>query len=193
MAFTLELGQTPPDFNLPGIDGKNYSPASFNDAKLLVIVFSCNHCPYVTGSEERMIKFYNDYKSRGVAMIAINSNETENHPTDSFDHMKTHAAELKLPWPYVRDDSQEIALKYGALRTPHYYVFDEQRKLRYTGRMDDNPRNPGKETTRELRDAVDALLAGKKPPIEVTNPIGCNVKWKGKENHWMPPEACDLV
>jgi hypothetical protein len=97
----------------------------------------------------------------------------------------------------VRDDSQEIALKYGALRTPHYYVFDKNeqggRRLRYTGRMDDNPRNPGKETTRELRDAVDAILAGRKPPVELTNPIGCNVKWKGKENHWMPPEACDLV
>jgi peroxiredoxin len=193
MSFTLELGKAPPDFNLPGIDGKNYSPVSFKDAKLLVIVFSCNHCPYVINSEERMIAFYNDYKPKGVAMIAINSNETEGHPLDSFDHMITHAAEKKLPWPYVRDDSQEIAVAYGALRTPHYYVFDEQRKLRYTGRMDDNPRNPGKETTHELRDAVDALLAGKEVAVPLTNPIGCNVKWKGKERHWMPPEACDLV
>ena len=80
----------------------------------------------------------------------------------------------------MRDDSQEIALKYGALRTPHYYVFDQERKLRYTGRMDDNPRNPGKETTHELRDAVDALLAGKTPAVTATNPIGCNVKWQGK-------------
>ena len=193
MAFTLELGSPAPDFNLPGIDGRTYSLKDFKDAKLLVVVFSCNHCPYVVGSEERMKAFYNDYKSKGVAMIAINSNETDQHPTDGFEHMKTHAAEKKLPWPYVRDDSQEIALKYGALRTPHYYVFDKDRKLRYTGRMDDNPRNPGKETTRELRDALDAILAGKKPPTELTNPIGCNVKWQGKERHWMPPEACDLV
>lgn len=193
MAFTLQLGQAAPDFNLPGIDGKTYSLKDFKDAKLLVIVFSCNHCPYVVGSEERMKSFYNGYKSKGVAMIAINSNETEGHPTDSFDHMKTHAQEKGITWPYVRDDSQEIALKYGALRTPHYYVFDQDRKLRYTGRMDDNPRNPGQEKTRELRDAVDALLAGKKPPVELTNPIGCNVKWWGKERHWMPPEACDLV
>jgi hypothetical protein len=126
-------------------------------------------------------------------MIAINSNETDQHPMDSFEHMKTHAAEKKLTWPYVRDETQEIARAYGGLRTPHYYVFDKERKLRYTGRMDDNPRNPGKETTHELRDAVDALLAGKKPPVELTNPIGCNVKWKGQDNHWMPPEACDLV
>jgi peroxiredoxin len=193
MAFTLELGQSPPDFNLPGVDGKNYTPDSFKDAQLLVVVFSCNHCPYVIGSEERIIAFANDYAPRGVRMVAINSNETVGHPGDSFEHMKQRAAEKRYPFPYLRDDSQEVALAYGALRTPHYYVFDADRKLRYTGRMDDNPRNPGKETTRELRDAVDALLAGKKPPVEVTNPIGCNVKWQGKERHWMPPEACDLV
>ena len=96
-------------------------------------------------------------------------------------------------FPYLRDDTQSVALAYGALRTPHFYVFDGERKLRYTGRMDDSPRTPGKETTHELRDAVDALLAGKKPPVELTNPIGCNVKWRGKDHHWMPPEACDLV
>jgi peroxiredoxin len=193
MAFTLQLGQSAPDFNLPGIDGKNYSLASFKDAKVLIVVFSCNHCPYVVGSEDRMIKFYADYAPKGVAMIAINSNETENHPTDSFEHMKTHAAEKGLKFPYVRDDSQEIAKAYGALRTPHYFVFDADRKLRYTGRMDDNPRNPGAEKTRELRDAVDAVLAGQKPPVEITNPIGCNVKWWGKDAHWMPADACDLV
>jgi peroxiredoxin len=193
MAFTLQLGQSAPDFNLPGIDGKNYSLASFKDAKVLIVVFSCNHCPYVVGSEDRMIKFYADYAPKGVAMIAINSNETENHPTDSFEHMKTHAAEKGLKFPYVRDDSQDIAKAYGALRTPHYFVFDADRKLRYTGRMDDNPRNPGAEKTRELRDAVDAVLAGQKPPVEITNPIGCNVKWWGKDAHWMPADACDLV
>src|SRR5688500_3174728 len=197
MSFTLQLNQPAPDFSLPGVDGKNYSLASFKDAKFLVVVFSCNHCPYVVGSEERMIQFYNDYRPKGVEMIAINSNETVGHPTDSFEHMITHAAEKKLPFKYVRDDSQQVALAYGALRTPHYYVFDldenGDRKLRYTGRMDDNPRNPGQEKTRELRDAMDALLAGKKPPVELTNPIGCNVKWAGKERHWMPAEACDLV
>src|SRR5690348_11874829 len=98
MAFTLELGKPAPDFDLPGVDGKSYSPASFKDAKLLVVVFSCNHCPYVIGSEERMIKFYNDYAPKGVAMIAINSNETQGHPTDSFEHMKAHAKEKCLPF-----------------------------------------------------------------------------------------------
>ena len=193
MSFTLQLGQPAPDFDLKGVDGKTYSPESFSEAKILVVMFTCNHCPYVVGSEERMLSFYKDYAPKGVALIGINSNETEGHPADSFDHMVTHAQEKGFKWPYVRDDSQETALAYGALRTPHFYAFDQERKLRYTGRMDDNPRNPGKETTHELRDAIDDLLAGKKPPVEVTNPIGCNVKWWGKERHWMPPEACDLV
>ena len=193
MAFTLELGQSAPDFSLKGVDGKTYSLANFKDAKILVVMFTCNHCPYVIGSEDRMIAFYNEYAPKGLAMIGINSNETEGHPTDGFDHMVSHAKEKGFKWPYVRDDDQKLALAYGALRTPHYYVFDQSRKLRYTGRMDDNPRNPGKETTRELRDAIDDLLAGKTPRVAVTNPIGCNVKWWGKERHWMPPEACDLV
>jgi peroxiredoxin len=193
MSFTLQLGQAAPDFNLPAVDGKNYSLASFKPARFLIVLFSCNHCPYVIGSEERMIKFYNDFKSRGVELVAINSNETTHHPDDSFEHMVTHARDKKYPFVYLRDESQAIAKAYGALRTPHYYVFDEQRKLRYTGRMDDNPRNPGKEKTHELRDALEALLAGRKPPVELTNPIGCNVKWIGQDAHWMPAEACDLV
>jgi peroxiredoxin len=193
MAFTLTLGSNAPDFNLPGTDGKTYSLANFSDAKLLVVVFSCNHCPYVIGSEDRIIKFQADYAPKGVAFVAINSNETVGHPLDSFDHMKQRSKERAFKFPYLRDDSQKVALAYGALRTPDYYVFDAERKLRYTGRMDDNPRNPGKETTHELRDAVDAILAGKTPQVPLTNPIGCNVKWSGKDHHWMPAEACDLV
>ena len=193
MAFTLQVGEQAPDFDLTGVDSKNYSLTDFADAKLLIVVFSCNHCPYVVGSEDRMVELHADYRSKGVAMIAVNSNETDNHPTDSFEHMIERAREKGFAFPYVRDESQEVALAYGALRTPHYFVFDAERKLRYTGRMDDNPRQPGQETTHELRDALDALLEGKDPPVPVTNPIGCNVKWKGKDAHWMPPEACDLV
>jgi peroxiredoxin len=193
MAFTLEIGQSAPDFKLPGVDGKQYSLSSFKDSKYLVIVFSCNHCPYVVGSEDRMIKFAKDYAPRGVKMVAINSNETDNHPGDSFDNMVTRAKQKNFPFPYLHDESQQVALAYGALRTPHFYVFDAERKLRYTGRMDDNPKVEAAAKTHELRDAMDALLAGKKPPIERINPLGCNVKWKGQDNHWMPAEACDLV
>ena len=194
MAFTLAIGAQAPDFtDLPAADGKSYGLSDFADAKLLIVVFSCNHCPFIIGSEDRMIDLYATYKPKGVEMVAINSNETENHPMDSFEHMVTRAAEKDFKFAYVRDESQQVALAYGALRTPHFYVFDADRKLRYTGRMDDNPRTPGEETTSELRDALDAILAGDEPTIAVTNPKGCNVKWKNQEEHWMPPEACDLV
>ena len=193
MAFTLPIGQPAPKFSLTGIDGKTYTLDSFKDAKLLVVMFTCNHCPYVVNSLDRQKKFYAHFSPRGVAMIGINSNEDKGHPDDSFEKMKEFAPRSGIVWPYVRDETQETALAYGALRTPHYYVFDEQRKLRYTGRMDDNPRNPGQEKTHELRDAVEDLLAGRKVAVELTNPIGCNVKWKGKERHWMPEDACDLV
>ena len=193
MPFTLPLNRPAPDFNLPGVDGNHHTLASFKDAKLLVIVFSCNHCPFVIGCEDRMNRFFADYAPRGVAMAAINSNETEGHPTDSFEHMVQRAKDKQFKFAYLRDETQEVALAYGALRTPHFYLFDADRKLRYTGRMDDNPRNPGKETTHELRDAVDALLDGREITVPVTNPLGCNVKWKGQERHWMPAEACDLV
>ena len=204
MAFTLSIGDPAPDFDLPGVDGKRHSLKSFDGCRLLVVVFTCNHCPYVVGSEERMVEFCLTYAPKGVGFVAINSNETDNHPTDSMEHMIRRAHERNFPFPYLRDESQDVARAYGALRTPHYFLFMHESygggthptgkwQLRYTGRMDDNPRQPGMQRTRELRDVADALLAGKGPPVEVTNPIGCNVKWKGKPEKWMPPEACDLV
>ena len=193
MAFTLELGMTAPDFDLPGVDGKSYSLASFAGARALTVVFACNHCPHVIGTEERMQQFYADFRDQGMAMVSINSNETDSHPTDSFEHMRQRAGEKGFEFPYVRDESQAVALAYGALRTPHFYLFDGDRKLRYTGRMDDNTLDAARATTRELRAAVEALLAGREVPTPLTNPIGCNVKWKNRDNHWMPPEACDLV
>ena len=193
MAFTLALGAAAPEFDLPGVDGTRASLASFADVKLLIVVFSCNHCPYVIGSEDRMNALYAEYAPKGVAIVAINSNESDRHPTDSFEHMVQRAREKGFEFPYLRDESQAVALAYGALRTPHYYLFDADRRLRYTGRMDDNPRIPGAETTHELADALDALLEGRDPPVPATNPIGCNVKWANRAPHWMPPDACDLV
>lgn len=193
MAFTLELGAAAPDFDLPGVDGKRYSLASFADARALTVVFACNHCPHVIGTEERMNQFYADFRDRGMAMVSINANETDDHPTDSFKHMQERARERGFQFAYVRDDSQAAALAYGALRTPHFYLFDADRKLRYTGRMDDNTLDAARATTDELRAAVEAVLAGTEVPTPLTNPIGCNVKWKNQDAHWMPPEACDLV
>lgn len=197
MAFTLSIGQPAPEFDLPGTDGRRHSLADFKDAKVAIVFFSCNHCPYVIGSEDRMIAFAMKYAPRGVSMLAINSNETDNHPNDGFEHMVERAKQRNFPFAYVRDDAQDVARAYGALRTPHYYAFakdaDGRWTLRYTGRMDDSPRTPGSEKTHELADAVEALLAGRDVPVAVTNPIGCNVKWKGQAEKWMPPEACDLV
>ena len=193
MAFTLDIGAAAPDFDLRGVDGYSYSLHSFREASILVIAFTCNHCPYVVGSEDRIKRFHADYVGRGVTLVCINSNEDENHPDDSYEKMIERAREIGFRFPYLRDETQEVALAYGALRTPHYFVFDGERRLRYTGRMDDNPRTPGAETTHELRDAIEALLHDKTPPVEKTNPIGCNVKWRGQERHWMPAEACDLV
>ena len=193
MAFTLEIGDRAPDFSLPAVDGKTYTLDDFAGSAALVVVFSCNHCPFVIGSEDRMNAFAADYAPRAVAMISINSNETDNHPDDSFEHMVTRAAEKDFQFVYARDEDQSVALAYGALRTPHYYLFDADRRLRYTGRMDDDPRNAANASTHELRDATDAVLAGSPVPVELTNPLGCNVKWAGEDAHWMPPEACDLV
>ena len=204
MAFTLQIDQPAPDFNLPGTDGKRHSLHGFDGCRLLVVAFTCNHCPYVVGSEERMVEFCLRYAPKNVGFVAINANETENHPTDSMEHMIKRAHERNFPFLYLRDDTQEVARAYGALRTPHFFLFAHeacglgtnpsgQWLLRYTGRMDDNPRTPGAQKTHELVDAVEAIMCGRKPPVEVTNPIGCNVKWKGKPEKWMPPEACDLV
>ena len=193
MAFTLQLGDCAPNFSLPATDGKTYSLEDFKDAPILVIAFTCNHCPYVINSEQRVLDFTNDYRDKGVAYVAINSNSANTYADDSFDHMKQRVEERGFEFPYLRDESQDVAVAYGALRTPHFYVFDAERKLRYTGRMDDNPRNPGSETTHELRDAVDALLANREVEVPLTNPIGCNVKWDGKDAHWMPADACDIV
>lgn len=193
MAFTLQLGEKARDFSVQGTDGKTYSLSSFDTAKVLVVFFTCNHCPYVIGSDETTRKTVGKYRNRGVAFIGINSNSEQTHPTDDFAHMVTRMQEYRFPWVYARDKSQKAALAYGALRTPHFYVFDENRGLVYTGRGVDNPREAEKATVNDLDNALEDLLAGRPVRTPLTNPIGCNVKWEGKDAHWMPAEACDLV
>lgn len=193
MAFTLKIGDRAPDFELPATDGKTYNLSSFAEAKWLVIFFTCNHCPFVVGSDEVTRASVERFKDRGVAFIGINSNSKHTHPTDDFDHMVIRMNEHHFPWVYARDKLQEVALAYGALRTPHFYVFDQERKLAYTGRGVDNPRDTSKMTVNNLDRALDELLADQPVATPMTNPIGCNVKWEGKDAHWMPPDACDLV
>ena len=193
MAFTLQLGDKAPDFSLPATDGKTYSLQDFADAKVLVVFFTCNHCPYVVGSDEVTRQTVNKFEDQGVRFIGINSNSEATKPDDSFDNMVKRMEEHQFPWVYVRDKSQETAKAYGALRTPHFYVFDQELKLVYTGRGVDNPRETDKMTVNDLENALREHLAGKPISTPLTNPIGCNVKWDGKEEHWMPAEACDLV
>ena len=193
MAFTLQIGDMAPDFNVPATDGKTYTLADFAEAKILVIFFTCNHCPFVTGSDEITRKTVEKFNKRGVVFIGINSNSDKTHENDSFPHMVERMKEQKFPWVYARDKSQDAAKAYGALKTPHFYVFDKDRKLIYTGRGVDNPRDTSKMTVNDLERALEEHLSGKKLSVPLTNPIGCNVKWEGKDAHWMPPEACALV
>lgn len=193
MAFTLDIGVKAPDFRLKATDGNVYSLSDFNDSKYLVIFFTCNHCPYVLGSDEHTREIANKFIPEGVKFVAINSNSPNTYPEDDFDHMVARMKKYNFPWLYLYDDTQENALKYGALRTPHFYVFDEDRKLVYTGRSVDNPKNTSWAKTNELEKALEELISGREISQPVTNPIGCNVKWEGKDAHWMPPDACDLI
>jgi peroxiredoxin len=193
MPFTLPLLSDAPDFNLPATDGKNYSLKEFKDAKVLVIFFTCNHCPYVIGSDEGTRTTALKFKEKNVAFVGINSNSEKTVPGDSFEKMKERMNEHKFPWVYLRDESQMVAKQYGALKTPHFYVFDEKRKLIYCGRAVDSPRDSSKITVNDLERALEEHLSGKKISVPLTNPIGCTVKWEGHDKHWMPPEACDLV
>jgi peroxiredoxin len=193
MAFTLQIGKKAPDFNLPATDGKTYRLSNFDDFRVLVIFFTCNHCPYVLGSDEVTRQTAEKFAPQGVKFVGINSNSKHTYPEDDFDHMVERMKEHKFPWLYLYDESQEVAQAYGALRTPHFYVFDKDRKLIYTGRGVDNPRETSKMTVNDLERALEEHLAGKPVSVPLTNPIGCNVKWEGKEAHWMPPDACDLV
>jgi len=191
--FTLRIGDKAPDFGLHATDGKTYSLDDFKTFRILVVFFTCNHCPFVTGSDEVTRATVLRFKDKGVAFIGINSNSENTHQEDDFDNMVKRMNEQRFPWVYVRDRSQDVARAYGALRTPHFFVFNEERGLVYTGRGVDNPRKTAQMTTNDLERALEEVVAGKPVSIPLTNPIGCNVKWEGKDEHWMPPEACDLV
>jgi len=193
MSFTLELGATAPDFSVAGTDGKNYSLADFESASTLVVFFTCNHCPFVVGSDEVTRATAEKFQDKGVAFIGINSNSEKTNPTDDFDQMVSRMKEHNFPWVYARDASQEVAQAYGALRTPHFYVFDADRKLVYCGRGVDQPRDTSKMQVNDLEKALAEVTAGQSVSVPLTNPIGCNVKWLYQDAHWIPADACDLV
>ena len=193
MAYTLQIGDQAPDFSLKATDGKLYGLSDFSDSRILVVMFTCNHCPYVLGSDEITRQSANHFQSHGVRFVAINSNSANTYSEDSFENMIRRMKENQFPWVYLYDQSQEIAMAYGALKTPHFFIFDKDRRLVSTGRGVDQPRDSSKITVNDLDRTLNELVGGRTVSVPVTNPIGCNIKWEGMEKHWMPPEACDLV
>lgn len=191
MAFTLQIGDSAPGFTLPATDGNSYSISDFQE-DYLVVFFTCNHCPYVINSDEVTRSTVDKYSSKGVKFVGVNSNSARTYQEDDFPHMVKRMEEYDFPWLYLHDESQQVALAYGALRTPHFYLFDKDRKLVYTGRGVDQPRDPSRISVNDLERALDDLISGRPVSLPLTNPIGCNVKWDGKEKHWMPADACDL-
>src|SRR3984885_515685 len=189
---TLEIGASAPDFSLPGVDGKTYTLGSFKAAKILAVVFMCNHCPTSQAYEDRVIKLTSDYAAKGVSVVAINPNNPASlrldelgysDVGDSYEEMKIRAKDAHFNFPYLYDGETEIASnKYGPVCTPHIFIFDKDRKLRYQGRIDDME-NPDKTpTSLDARNAIDALLAGKEVPVATTKVFGCSIKWIEKKD-----------
>ena len=187
---SLPIGAAAPDFNLPGIDGNNYTLSSFSKANILVIIFTANHCPTAQAYEDRIIKLTNDYKNNNVQVVCISSNSPQalrldemgySDLGDNIEDMKIRAADKGFNFPYLYDgDNQTVAEKYGPQATPHVFIFDKERKLRYNGRIDDSEKFQ-KVTVSDARNALDALLGGKQVPVEQTKTFGCSLKWAYKK------------
>lgn len=172
----LETGETAPQFELPGVDGRDHALEDF-DASALVVVFTCNHCPVAKAYQDRLVALQADYDDADV--VAINSNDAENYPEDSFDQMVDRAESVGFTFPYLYDESQSVAEAYGAECTPHAFVFDEERALVYQGAIDDD--RDGEDVTEQyVRDAIDAILAGDAFGVDTVSPMGCSIKWKGE-------------
>jgi len=171
------LGTDIIDFSLKGTDGNLYSPENFKDKDALVIIFQCNHCPYVKAVMERFVSFQKKYSGRKVQLIGINPNDTISYPEDSFENMKLFAEKYKLNFPYLIDETQDTARKYDAVCTPDIYVYDKERKLRYRGRLDDSWKDESKITSKDLEKAVELILAGKEIVFPQIPSMGCSIKW----------------
>jgi peroxiredoxin len=174
----LKPGEQAISFDLPGVDDKQHTLADYGDKEAVAVIFSCNHCPYVRAWEDRMVQIQSDYADKGVQLIAISSNDARKYPDDSFPMMKKRATEKDFNFPYLYDETQEIAQTYGAERTPEVFLFDRSGTLRYHGAIDDNYDNPNAVRSHYLRQALDAVLASQVPSTDSTQPVGCTIKWK---------------
>jgi peroxiredoxin len=175
--MSTSLGAEAPQFDLPGVDGQNHTLDSYADTDVLVLVQSCNHCPYVQAWEGRLSAIASDYADRGVRVVAVNSNDVVSHPEDSFEEMQKRSREQGFTFEYLYDEPQAVAQALGAERTPEVFVYDRDRQLRYHGAIDDNRDETGV-SQQYLRDALDALLAGSDPAVAETPAVGCTVKWR---------------
>jgi len=173
-----KIGTPAPDFSLPSVDGKKYSLSDFKDQKVTVVMFICNHCPYVKAVEDRYIQLGKDYKDRGVQLVGICSNDASDYPDDSPENLLKRWQEKEYGFPYLVDESQEVAKAYDAVCTPEFYIYDADHRLAYHGRLDDNWENPSQVTRKEMWEAIDALLAGDAPNPKQNHSIGCSIKWK---------------
>jgi peroxiredoxin len=176
--MSTALARTAPEFTLPGVDGRDHSLDDYRDASALVLVQSCNHCPYVQAWEGRLTAIQRDYADRGARVVAISSNDVGSHPEDSFEQMQLRAREQGFTFDYLYDESQALAHALGSERTPEVFVYDGDRRLVYHGAIDDN-RDETAVGAHYLRDALDAFLAGQAPAVADTPPVGCTVKWRG--------------
>ena len=174
----VPLGTPAPDFSLPGTDGKTYSPSNFGNKNVLVIIFMCNHCPYVKAVLRRLINLQNEYAERSVQLVGINVNDTKKYPEDSMEKMKELAEKKQLPFPYLFDESQESAKAYDAVCTPDIFVYGIERSLKYRGRVDDNWQHPDEITRHDLKDAIEAILTDQPVNDDQVSSMGCSIKWK---------------
>lgn len=174
----LKIGDKAPYFSLKGTDGKIYSLAEFTDAEALVVIFTCNHCPYAQAYESRICSLAELYRPKDVQFVTICSNDPRGYPQDSFELMIEKSKSQGFPFPYLHDETQITAKAYDAACTPEAYVFDRERKLRYHGWIDDNYRDADKVTRHDLSDALDAILEKREPEHQVTAVIGCSIKWR---------------
>jgi peroxiredoxin len=174
----LKINSLLPEFHLPGTDGNMYSSDSFSNREILIVIFSCNHCPYVQAYEQRIIELQNEFNENSVQIVAISSNDAVKYPEDSFDEMKKRAESKNFNFPYLYDQSQEIAKVFGATHTPQVFLFNSEKKLKYEGKIDDNWQEPELVNSRYLRDAILEVLDRKDVSVPETFSIGCTIKWK---------------
>lgn len=178
-----ELGSACPDFRLPAVDGKTYGRDDFAASPVLVVMFICNHCPYVKAVEDRLIALQREFAAGGqkqpdVQLVGICANDAASYPDDAFDKLRERWQAKEYGFPYLHDESQAVARAFGAVCTPDIFVYDDQRQLAYRGRIDDSWKDPDKVTRRELHQAVTALLGGQRPPADQKPSLGCSIKWR---------------